>query len=756
MQVHPEEFIGADGQPVALIGKGIDRTDGPLKVTGHATFAAEYKLPDMAYAEILQSTISKGTIAALHTQEAEHAPGVLAVLSYKNVEKFNPAAQGSQAFSPSPGMNLMLRDNRIVFYGQDIAVVVADTLDEAQYAASLIRVEYKEEPFAIHLPDHFHEARVPKEKVLDEHDAEKVRGQPHEALKNAEVISDEVYITPTENHNPMEMHATVASWKGDRLTLYDSTQYISGVQGTIAQVLRIPADHIQVICKFTGGGFGCKGATWPHVALAAMAAKFVGRPVRIELTRPQMFTSVGRRSETIQRIALGADRQGHLESIIHECVNQQAVYDHFIEGCTMPTRMLYVCPHVHVKQSVVSLNTITPTYMRAPGEAPGMLALETAMDELSYKLNMDPLELRLRNYAEKDPGNGMPWSSKSLRQCYAVAGEHFGWKHRNPAVGSMHDPKYPGEKIGWGMATATYPANYFPGSASVAILANGHAVVESGTQDLGTGTYTIMCQVAAEALGVPEAHVQSRLGNTKYPQAGVSGGSSTAASVCSSIREAAIKLRQKLGHMASEDHHSPLHGADPAHIETKNGFMYVKGNASRGETYAQLLKRHNQKEVSAEAHANQPGSSNRYSKHGFGAVFAAVRVRPDIGQVRVERIVAAYGAGRILNAKTAHSQFMGGIVWGVSMALFEHVVADRRTGKIVNNNFADYLVPVNADIPAVEIHMIPENDPHVNVVGVKGIGEIGIVGSGAAVGNAVYHATGKRIREFPITTDKLL
>jgi xanthine dehydrogenase YagR molybdenum-binding subunit len=551
----------------------------------------------------------------------------------------------------------------------------------------------------------------------------------------------------------MEPHATLAVWEApDRLTVYDATQGVFRDREHLAEMFGLPPDRVRVVLPFLGGEFGSKGPTWSHVVLCAMAARVANRPVKLALLRPHMFGPIGGRSHTRQAIAAAATREGTLTALRNETVSQTSSFDDFTEPATLATRMLYRVPNNATVQRLVRCDIGTPSYMRAPGEAPGTYALEAAMDELAVALRMDPIALRLKNYAAEDPEKHLPWSSKSLRECYRLGAERFGWSRRPPAARSMRDGNV---LIGWGMASAEYPTHRSPASALARLEPDGRVVVESGSQDLGTGTYTIMTQIAADALGVQAGLVTFRLGDTQSPPTPISGGSQTAASTGSAVYLAARALREKLVGVAAGDARSPLFGMRPEEILLQDGRIVWRDDPSRGETLRDLCARQSGP-VEARADARPGDEQRQYAMHAFGAQFAEVRVDADLGQIWVSRMLGVFGAGRILNAKTARSQFIGGMVWGIGMALYEHTVYDERLGRIVNNNLAEYHVPVNADVGAVDAIWVDEVDPHVNPVGAKGIGEIGITGAAAAVANAVYHATGTRVRDLPITLDKLL
>ena len=731
------------------VGKPLNRVDGNLKVTGGAHYAAEFPLENLAYAVCVSSTIARGRIKTIDTKEAEALPGVLGIITHDSAPKLQPVesfAHGGQAAEKRQP----LQEPIVHHSGQHIGVVVADTLELATYAASLVRVTYEEESPIIDLEHERGETFEP-ETVFGK-PPKFVRGNPESGLAAAEVRVEETYTTPTENHNPMEPPATTAVWSGENLTVYDSTQYTFGVRTALATSLSIPEENVRVVCHFIGGAFGCKGTVWPHVVLSAIAARQVGCPVKLVLTRQQMFDVIGHRAETEQHVKLGATEDGKLTAIIHDGISHTSMFDEYVEAFTVATHMLYACPNLQASQRLVRLNKGTPTFMRAPGETPGTYALESALDELAYALKLDPIELRLRNHADTDPDKNLPWSSKSLKECYQVGAEKFGWSQRNPEPGSMRDGRY---LIGMGMATATYPAFHFPAAAKAILLADGTALVQSGTHEMGTGTATVMAQLAADALGLSVERVRFELGDTQLPRAPVSGGSATVGSVGTAVHGAATDVKAKVLEMARSDESSPLYQVSADEIIFSDGRIFVKDNPATGEAYADLLARHNLEQVAADYQApfdQEP----KHSKHGFGAQFVEVRIDPDFGEVRINRYTAAFATGRVLNHKTARSQFMGGIIMGIGMALMEETLTDPYLGRVVNPNLAEYHVPVNADIPNIDIHIIDEVDHHVNPIGTKGIGEIGITGTAAAVANAVYHATGKRIRELPITPDKVM
>lgn len=734
-----------------IIGAALDRVDGRPKVTGAARYAAEaVGLPDLAEAVLVQSTIGAGRIAEIDTVAAERAPGVILVMTHKNA----PRLASNKANPMQPGEAYpLLQDDKIVYNGQHIALVVAETFEQATYAATLIRVRYDAERPVAHLDQALDRLTVPKNFRGGERPPDSKRGDPDRAFAAAPIKIDQTYTTPVEHHNPMEPPAAIAAWNGDKLTLYHSTQAVMGSRQRVAELLGVAQDNIHVISDYVGGGFGSKGSCWPHVTLAAMAARTARRPVRLVLTRRQMFTANGYRSPTIQRVRLAAGRDGKLAAILHDGKSQTSLIGEFDEPVGLATEIMYSCPNVAVTHRVAAINVGMPTFMRAPGEASGMFALEVAMDELAEAVGIDPLELRLRNYAERDESKNLPFTSKELRACYAQGAEAFGWSRRNPQPGAMREGHL---LIGWGMASATYPANRSEAGATVRIERDGSVIVRSATQDIGTGTYTTMTQVAAETLGVPVERVRAELGDSTMPKAPVSGGSQSSASVLPAVQKAAQAVRQKLLALATgRNAPGPLQGARADELDIDAGVVFRKSDRGQAAPYASLMQ--NAGGAIEATETSKPGAEEKtHSAHSFGAHFVEVSVDPELGELRVRRYVAAFAGGRIMNAKTAHSQYIGGIVYGLGMALTEESNVDVHTGRVANANIAEYLMPVNADVPAITVLQVPEQDAIFNPLGIKGIGELPMVGVAAAIANAVYHATGKRIRDLPIRPDKLL
>ncbi|HEY2722142.1 MAG TPA: xanthine dehydrogenase family protein molybdopterin-binding subunit [Chitinophagaceae bacterium] len=781
----------------AIIGQPVDRKDGKLKVTGTATYAAEFPVKNIAYGVTVQSTITNGHIENIDVSAAKALKGVLDVMTYKNAMSLHQLASnddpGSGKFSEKD--LLPLQSERIFYNGQHIAVVIAESFEIAEHAASLINVAYNEEPALIDLHQPGAELYMP-EKGLGGAEVQKKRGDAAQGMSEAEVTIEETYNTPVYHHNPIEPHATLAEWDGDQLTVYDATQSVYGNRAAIAGMLGVPKEKVRLISPFIGGGFGSKGFMWANSILAPMAAKLVNRPVKIVLQRTgQMFTCAGRRSFTIQKIGLGADKSGKLKSIRHDTISETSFVDEFVETAGIATKMLYDSPNLEITQRLVRLNKGTPCPTRAPGEAPGTYAFEVAMDELAYKLNMDPLQLRLLNYAEKNPDDGHEWSGKNLRECYEKGAKSIGWAQRNNRPGVSKEGDY---LVGYGMATATYPANRSKATVGLKLYQDGHAVAACGTQDIGTGTYTVMAQVLADALGLPVDKVEFKLGDTIYPQGPNSGGSQTMATTGPAVRAAGLTVKSKVIRLAIADKRSPLYNQPEDSIMADNGKLFLSSDRSKGETYSQILirnkkdlvetqittnvsTRENQKteakpvskEGGSEGDEGKDKSKNEsrdnpfvkqdegldrknISFHSFGAHFVKILVDPATCKVKVDKIVTVMDVGRILNYKTAKSQIMGGAIFGIGMALMEGSVYDPVNGRIVTKDLADYLIPVHADMPVFDIQFIDKPDQYISPVGARGAGEIGITGITAAIANAVYHATGKRVRDLPITTDKLL
>jgi xanthine dehydrogenase YagR molybdenum-binding subunit len=747
-----------NAQETGAIGKPIDRVDGRLKVTGGARYTADRQLPGMAHAVLVPSTIAAGRIARLDTSAAEQAPGVIAVLTHQNTVRLPTPQEVPGTPDPEVGHPLQPLQNDVIYQnGQPIALVVAETLEQATQAARLVRASYREDPAVTDFTTAAARAFPPSDVKSSDRGTRKPRdyqrGDAERALAEAAVQIEETYTIPAEHHNAMELHATVAVWDGPKLTLYDKTQGVDVSQKQTARMLGIPAENIRVIAPFVGGAFGSGLRIWSNTFLAALAARQVGRPVKLVVTRAQMFMITGYRPYTVQKIALGAAPDGQLAAIRHEATGQTSVYEQYTETVLNPSRFLYACPNVRTRYRLAAMNVNTPAPMRGPGEASGIYALECALDELAVALDIDPVELRLRNYADVDPQDNRPWSTKRLKECYQRAADRFGWVKRNPRPRSMRQD---GLLIGYGMATASWPTHRSPAAVLARIGADGSAQLRAATADIGPGTYTSMSQIAADALGLPIMRVQFQLGDTRLPPAPVEGGSMTLASVGSAVQEAARATRDQVLELARGDSGSPLYQAPADEIAAEDGRLFLKNDPARGETYADILNRHHREAIEVTRESKGGAETKRFSMHAFGAQFAEVRVDPDLGTVQVARLVGCFDAGRIINPKTAHSQAIGGMVGGIGMALLEETIWDSRNARVVNANLADYHVPVNADITTLEAFFIDEPDPHANPLGAKGLAELTLVGVAPAVANAVYHATGKRIRDLPITPEKLL
>ncbi len=724
------------------------RYDGRAKVTGKAKYAVEFKPPaPPAYAYIVQSTIPSGSIENIDQAAAEKADGVLAVITPFNAPKLpQPSPQ-----PPARRHITVLQEKEIFYNGQPIALVVANSQPQAIAAARLLKITYKTTPAQMHFEKRLSEARPPQSAGREP--GAQLRGDLAAAAAKSAVKVDQTYTTPYLHHNPTEPHGTLAWWDGEQLTVHDSTQYITGDKMTIARTLGIPVDNVHVLCPYTGGGFGSKGSTWSHVILACMAARQVQKPVKLAVERTQMWGPVGGRPATVQHLQLGATKEGKLTSVQHDVIVHTSLMEDFLEPSADQTRMLYSSEANSTSHKLVGMNLGVATFTRAPGEATGTAALETAMDELAFALKMDPVALRVTNYADRDMGSDKPWSSKHLKECYQQASERFGWSKRNVQPGQMRE----GNKlIGYGMATATYPANRMGSHAIVRILPGGKAFVGAGTQDLGTGMYTIMAQTAADALGIDPSMVEVALGDSKLPEAPVSGGSMSAASVCPAIAAAALQAKLKLAQIAINDTQSSLHAAEVADVASKDGKLFLKSAPDKAESFEAILERHGNQPVEATGSAEPDQDHTSMSQHSFGAIFVEVAVDASTHMVEVRRVVATYDIGTLMNKKTGINQLEGGIVWGVGLALHEESHLDNNTGRYVNANLGEYHVPVNLDIGTLEVTVVGIPDAKFSPIGARGIGEIGITGAAAAVGNAIFNATGKRVRHFPITPDKIM
>ncbi len=732
-----------------IIGEPVDRVDGPAKVTGTAPYPSDFTFPDLTHAVLVQSTIAAGTITSIDAARAEAAPGVLAVITHQNAPALIEAPM-TLVDGPPP---FPLRDNRIVHRGQHLAVVVARTREQAAAAARLVEIDYEAAPAVLRIDDPLAPLMPDRLAGLGRGPDDVARGDVTAALASADVVYDEIFTTAPVTNSPMGLFATVARWEDDLLTVHDSNQWPTMVRTALATVFDLPETAVRVLVPYIGGGFGAGLRAWPHVILTALAARVVGRPVKLVLTRPQMFTAVGHRPESSQRVRLGATRDGRLVAVAHESTSTiGALDDGQIEPVTQVTGNAYACPNVATHDRRARLHIPSPHSMRGPGTTQGNFALECALDELSYTLGIDPIELRLRNYTEVHPVSGQPWSSKSLRECYRVGAERFGWARRTPEIGSMRDGNW---LVGHGMAGVTFTPGEAPCQATVSIRRDGTAHVRSAATDLGTGTYTIATQVAAELLGLDFDQVVVEIGDSDLPPAPYSGGSALALSLSGAIQDAVGNLLRAFLDVVADDESSPLRGRSPDEVTLTNGSIHVTDAPSIGETYLEILARHGLPEITADGQRNPHANRASQPLGSFAAWFAEVRVDADLGLVRVARIVSAVDAGRILNEKLARSQMIGGAVMGIGMTLLEETVFDPETGRIANATFGDYLIPTNADVPELDVVFVGTPDT-VRPIGIKGIGEIGVVGVSAAIANAVFHASGKRIRSLPITVEQLL
>ena len=736
------------------IGAATSRIDGIAKVTGAAKYSAEFNAPGLLQGSIVASTITKGRVTRIDTGPAKRVKGVLDVFTHANRPKM---ADDDKAYkddvTPLGSPFRPLYDNSVWFNGQPIALAVAETSEIARFAASLVRVEYEREAHATDVYSQ-RDAAIPVKPPTNDFEAlftpPKPRGTPEQALIAAAIRHEAEYSTPIEHHNPMELYAATVIYDGDgKFTVYDKTQGVQNVQRYLCSVFGINPQDLRVMSPFVGGAFGVGLRPLFEVALAVLAASALRRSVRVVLTRQQMY-ALGYRPAMIQRIALGANTGATLDAITHHAVTVTSQYEDYNRQETGWSGVLYTCPNASYAHKLAKLDLPTSCDMRCPSGATGVYALECAMDELAVALKIDPLELRLRCYSDRDQNIGQPFSSKALRECYRQGAEAFGWDKRNAEPRSMRDG---GDLVGWGMATGIWDAWQTAITVRIVVSANGHAEVASATSDIGTGTYTIMAQVAADKLGLPLENISVKLGDSSLPQSPVEGGSWLAASVSSGIVMTAAAILDELLRLAKQIPNSPLADTASSEVTLADGALVSSADPSRSVSIADAMRHGGVDRIEREI-TTKPGDDPR-AHNTHSAVFAEVKVDEQLGVIRVTRVVSAVAAGRILNTKTATSQILGGVVWGIGMALHEETLIDHRNGRIVNANIAEYLVPVNADVHDIQVIWVDELDDS-NPLGVKGVGEVGIVGVSAAIANGVYHATGKRIRDLPITLDKLL
>jgi xanthine dehydrogenase YagR molybdenum-binding subunit len=731
----------------AIIGAAVSRIDGSLKTTGAAMYTADFHFDRLAHAVPVQSTIASGSIRRIDTSAAEKMPGVLLILHNENIGKLYRVVP-NDFNATSAEARPAFEDKNIYYWGQYVAVVVAETLEQATAAADAVTVEYDTKPSALKtsLSDY-----TGKRKSVSK------RGDVDKAFASAPIRIDQTYITPVETHNPIEMHATVALWEDDKVTLYETSQGVVNARLALAQILGVPRENVQVITRFLGSGFGGKLFPWPHSAMAAMAAKNLNRPVKLSLNRRMMFSNVGYRPRCEQQMKIGATADGKLVALRQDYLNQTSFIDDVDEGCGEATPYLYSVPNLEITSALVQRNTGTPSPMRGPGAVPGLFAMESAMDELAVALKMDPIELRLRNEPVKDEGTGQQFSSRHLKECLQTGMEKFGWSKRDPRVGSM---RRDGKILGWGMAAASWGAFRFGASASAEFCANGRICVRSATQDIGTGTYTVFAQVIHEKTGVTLDRIDVYLGDTSLPPGAMSGGSWATASSIPAIAEAAGNAKKTLLQVAATTPGSPFMDADPAKLELTEGLVHKTGQPpSSGIPFEEVIRLGKLSGISAEgktiATFEDPKAKD-FSLHSYGCQFVEVEWEPETARLRVSRVVSVIDGGKIINRKAATNQIMGAVVMGVGMGLLEQTIYDQRTGQPINGTMADYLMATCADTPHIDVTFLDHPDLVMNEYGARGVGEIGLAGVAPAITAAVYHATGVRVRELPVSIEDLL
>lgn len=732
------------------IGEPMNRVDGKLKVTGAAKYAYEYEIKNVIYGVFAMSTIAKGNIKSIDTKAAESAPGVMAVITHLNAIK--PAGwQSGDAQTSDPRVEgkafRVFFDDKVQYNGQPIAMAVADTFERATYAASLIKAQYEKEKPITNLKENLSAAQVPKKAEEPVH----VRGDKN-AFETSAVKVENEYQTSLQVHNPMEPHAAIAVWEGDeKLTVYNKTQSSPLAQQDIMKAWKLPKENVHIISKFVGGAFGGASRVWPQEMAATIAAKQVKRPVKVVFTRDQLFNNVGYRPMSMQTVSIGADQDGKLSAIKHEGFGSTSSYEQFVERMTDATKAVYACENLTTTYKVVPLDVATPAWTRGPGESSGMFAFESAIDEMSYALNMDPLEFRKKNYATEDPDKKMPWSSKFLNECYEKGAAQFGWEKRNAKPMTMRDGDW---LIGQGMCTGIYHARRSPTSAKAVLRDDGSLLIQSATADVGPGTATIMTQIASDASGVPLDKIKFELGDSQLPPAVGQFGSMTTTSVGSAVYEVCEALKLKLID-AVKTRYPKLSNTGVGDYQFSEGNIAV-AKESFSISHAQILKEIHLPQLEVKIDAKPDEKAEQYSGYSYNATFVEVKVHERTKQIKVNRVVSAIDAGKIMNEKTGRSQVYSGVTWGIGQALSEESVIDDRYGRWMIKDLADYHVPVHADIPEIDVIFIDKPDDVITPIGAKGLGEIPIVGFAAAVANAVYHATGIRVRHLPITPDKLV
>lgn len=733
----------------------IDRIDGRLKVTGGANYFADFELPKMAYCVIVGSEIARGAIARLDTKKAQGAPGVLGVFTHQNMPLIPgwDAPVGGEADGPAPKPKTeetyrILSSPKILFDGQPIAMVVADTYERATYAASLVKATYTKKSARTELEKHVADGISPGKPGSSEY----LRGKA-DAYQSAPVTLEANYTIPIEVHNPMELHGILAHWtSADKLMIYAKTQGVNATQQAMAQAFKLDPKNIHVHTEFMGGGFGMGLRTWPQETAVVAIAKKIGRPLKLVMTRPQMFQLVGHRPYTVQTINMGADKDGKLIGIAHAATAETASYEDFTEATVNMTKFMYACPNVSTRYRIVRLDRSVPIWMRGPGEATGAFALESAMDEMAHKLNLDPIEFRLRNYTETDPEHNRPYSSKNLKEAYQRGAEAIGWSKRRNEPGSQREGDW---LIGYGMSTGVFSAFRWEASARVLLKADGSLTVQSAVTDIGPGTGTALTMIAHNVLGVPLNQIKVEYGDTSLPKAPTQGGSAIVSAVGSAVFDACTTIKKQLVELAIKSG-GPLAGRQADELTMADGGLSVEKEPRKKVAVSDLMRTNDLTVIDKSADSKGGPELGKYSMYSFSVHFVQVRVNPMTGVVRVSKAVSVADSGRIISPKTAASQMIGGVAGGIGMALTEEAVIDHRFGRFVNNNLADYHVAVHADVPAIETIMIDKPDPIINPMGAKGMGEIALIGFAGAVANAVFNATGQRVRDLPITPDKLL
>ena len=742
---------------MAVIGKAQPRIDGPLKVSGTAMYATDHNFPGMLYAVPVEATIANGKIQKIDTAAAEKMPGVRAIFHRANIGKISRSTPGDGFEGVCIERRPPFEDDVVRYYGQYVALAVADTFEAAKAAADTVRVTYDKQKPNVETdlkadddPDEVATSYGPEKRLQSE------RGDPDSAFASAVVKLDQTYVTPSETHNPIELQAATAMWDGDRLTIYEESQSIFNMRGVLAQMFGLPKENVRVITKFVGSGFGSKLWPWTHCPLAAAAARQLGKPVKLVLSRKMTFQSAGHRARTQQRVRLGATPEGKLVSLQHDYVCERSILEEYHENCGEATAFHYSVPNLRVKFGRAKRNIGTPSDMRGPGAVPGLYATESAMNDLADQLKMDPVKLRVLNEPKIDESLGIPFSSRHYLECLERGAEKFGWSKRNPEVGSM---KRDGLILGSGMAGAAWVAARFPAEATIQLRDDGTTRVACGTQDIGTGTYTILAQLAAEKTGVPLDKVEVALGDTSLPEGPTSGGSMATGSVVPAVFAAADKAIESLVRIATATPGSPFEKRKPDELAFEAGRVFIKANGPAGGiSFADLLRRANVRLVTGSGKSESTfGEKNpKFSKHSFGCHFVEVTWQPEIARLSVNRVVTVIDAGRIINPLAGRNQIEGAVVMGIGMALFEHTTYDPQNGAPINSNLADYIVAVNADVPKLDVHFLDYPDKEINELGARGIGEIGLAGIAAAITAATHHATGVRVRELPISIEKLI